>query len=156
MAKYLEPFEDYQTIFRKLIATADLERFVRIKLLAVNTLKEIGKVSKASDLVSHMTGNDVIILYNEKIFERLSPQQQIIVAEDLLARIAYDAEKSALTIKKPDFQGFSLILRKYTYPVCDTLNKTIKELYALDKAAEDQAAQAKTAKVKNKTSYQKA
>lgn len=144
MAKYEEPFPDTQNNFSKFITEADLERFVNIKILTVNTLKEIGKVVKANDLVAHMTGEDVIILLNESVYEHLTDIQKEIVIKDLLARINFDAEKDKLSIVVPDFQGFSLILDKYQYPVVKALDTTIKTIFQAQKEEEDARKNAKT------------
>lgn len=144
MAKYQEVFEDTQDLFTKLIAKTDLERIINIKILANNTLKEIGKVIKANDLVKHMTSEDVIILLNEKVFEKLTPEQKTMVAEDLLAPISYDNEKGKLVISKPDVQAFSLLLRKYGWNQYEALLLSIKSIYKQMQDAADAAANLKT------------
>jgi hypothetical protein len=77
MAKFEEVFPDTQNLFNRIIDTADLQRFVNIKILSNDKLKEVGKVVKANDLVRHMTNEDLIIIINEKIFEQLDEAQQI-------------------------------------------------------------------------------
>lgn len=148
MAKFDEVFEDTQALFSTLIANADLERVVNIKILANNTAKDLGKVIKANDLVKHMTSEDVIVILNEKIFEQLTPEQKTMVAEELLASISYDDENGKLTITKPDVNTYSLLLRKYTYAKYEVLLESIKTLYNAEKEAEDNKKSANTPKAK--------
>ena len=96
----------------------------------MSMLKEIGKVSKTSDLVKYKTSDDVVILLNEKIFEQLSDEQKQMVVEGLVAQIYYDLEKGKISIIKPDFTTFSLLLDKYGAEKCLTLNTLIKEIFS--------------------------
>lgn len=140
MAKFEEVFEDTQGLFNKLIADADLERVLNIKILANNSLKEIGKVVKANDLVKHMTSEDVIIILNEKIFEQLTDEQKTMIAEELLASVSFDDEKGKVVISKPDVNTFSLLLRKYTYAKYEVLLESIKTLFNVEEEEEDATA----------------
>lgn len=139
MAKFDEVFEDTQALFSTLIANADLERFINVKVLANNKAKEIGKVVKANDLVKHMTNEDVVIILNEKIFEQLTEEQKNMVAEELLASLSYDDEKGKLVISKPDVSSYSLLLRKYTYAKYEVLLESIKTLFSMEKEEADAA-----------------
>jgi len=139
MAKFEEVFEDTQALYTGLILNADLSRGVNIKILANNKLKPIFKVVKANDLVKHMTSEDVIILLNEKMFEQLTPEQKIIVAEESLCAISFDYDTQTLTIKKPDVMTFSGVLKKYTYATYEVLVESIKTLYQVEKDEADNA-----------------
>jgi len=143
MAKYEEVFEDTQDLFTGLIATAGLNH-VNIAILADNKAKEIFKLNKANALLKFRSGDDVIIVLNEKIFEQLTPEQQVIVAEESLAGISYDSENDKLEIKKPDFMAYTGVLRKYSYEIIDVVRESVKTLYHAEKQAEDEAKNAKT------------
>lgn len=137
MAKFEEVFVDTQALFATHISESGLEQVVNIKVLANNTLKEIGKVVKANDLLKHMTNEDVIILLNEVIFEGLEDEQKKMVVEDLLAQVYFDPEKDKLTLIKPDFIAFSLIIQKYSFEKYLVLKESIKTLFNV---AEEQEA----------------
>jgi hypothetical protein len=130
MAKFEEVFEDTQKMFTDFINAIDNLREVNIKILAQNRLKEIGKVVKANDLVRHMTNEDIIILLNEQIFEKLDDEQKLMIVEELIARVYFDAEKGKILIVNPDVNTFSLLLRKYGYDKYETLHESIKALFA--------------------------
>jgi hypothetical protein len=142
MAKFEEPFEDTQDLFNEVIKTAGLDQYVNITILANNKAKEIFKVNKANDLLKHRTGDDIIIVLNEKIFEGLTDEQRRIVIEESLASIHYDMENDKLVISKPDVVTFSGVLSKHTFDKWEALRESIKTLYAAEKQVEDEAANA--------------
>lgn len=137
MAKYQEVFEDIQALFTNFIGGIDNLREVNIKILANNNLKKIGDVIKANDLLKHMTNEDIVILLNETIFEKLDEEQQLMVVEELVAEIYFDEEKGKVSIIKADINTFSLLLRKYGYEKYETLHESVKALFA--QAAEEAA-----------------
>ena len=152
MAKYEEPFEDTQDLYNKLIIAADLSNYVKITILTNNRAKEIFKVNKANELLKYRTGDDIIIVINEKIFEELTPEQKKIVAEESLASISFDAENDKIIISKPDVVTFSGVLGKYTFETWNTLRESIKSLYDAEKQAEDEAKALTTPKSKKQYS----
>lgn len=148
MAKYEEPFEDYQAMFNEAIETADLARFVVVTVLANDKAKDIFKVSKANDLLKFRTGDDVIIVINQKIFERLSEPQQRIIVEEAISYISFDPENEKVSITQPDFMAHSGVLRKYGFETIESVRESVKALYQADKEAEDEA-KAATQRVRN-------
>jgi len=143
MAKYEEVFNDTQDLYTRLIGDANLEN-INITILADNRAKKISTVTKASPLMKFRTGDDIIIVLNEKIFEQLPEEQQIIIAEESLAGIFYNDEKEAVEIKKEDFTAFSGVIRKYGFDTIETVRESVKSLYEVEKQAEDEAKNAKT------------
>ena len=151
MAKYEDPFEETQDLYNQVINQADLANSINITILADNKSKDLFKVNKANELLKFRTGDDIIIVLNEKIFDQLTPEQRLIVVEESLASISYDSEKEKLIITKPDVVTFSGVLAKHTFIVWDQLRESIKTLYAAEKQAEDEAkAITENAKKKNK------
>jgi hypothetical protein len=137
MAKYTEPFDETREVFEKVITRQMLDLNVNFKILADNRQKDIYKIRKADDLVKHMTNNDVVIVVNEAIYDKLDSTQQHMVAEEATAGIHYDLEKEKLIIKKGNVTTFSTLLRKYGYDKYEVLLESIKTLYDADK--EEQA-----------------
>jgi hypothetical protein len=133
MAKYEEPFDDTQEIFDGVIANAELDRYVNIKLLSDNKCKTITKVVKANPLLKFETKNDLYIFVNEQIFEQLEDWQKVIVAEEALAGVYFDTEKDKLEIKKGDIETFSGLLSKYGYERYEVVRESIKTLYQVEK-----------------------
>lgn len=131
MAKnYEEVFEDTLALFEKALSENQLEQHIKVKILADNSQKEIGKVVKANDLVKHLTEEDVIIILNELIFEKLEDEHKNMVVAELMASIYFDTEKAKVAIIKPDVHTYSLLLEKYTYAKYKTLLETISLISA--------------------------
>ena len=134
MAKFDEPFEDTQALYDEKIKAVGLDQFINITVVVNNTAKELFKVNKANDLLKYRTGDDVLIVLNEKIFEQLTDAQKHIVVEDSLASIHYDTEKDRLVITKPDVIAYSGILSKFTFETWNVVRESIKTLYAAEKS----------------------
>ncbi|TXG80229.1 MAG: hypothetical protein E6R13_08470 [Spirochaetes bacterium] len=140
MAKYEEPFEETIDLYNQLIERAGLSNFVNITILTNNKAKEIFKVNKANELLKYRTGDDIIIVLNEKIFDQLTEEQRVIVAEESLASIHFDSEKDRIVISKPDVVTFSGILAKYSFDTWNVLKESITTLYNAEKQEEDETA----------------
>ena len=89
MAKYDEPFEETQDLFNTVIQERGMANQVNITILSNNTAKDLFKVNKANELLKFRTGDDVIIVLNEKIFDQLTTEQRLIVVEESLSSIHY-------------------------------------------------------------------
>jgi len=136
MAKYLEPFDDTKEIYNQVITKANLDLNVSIKILVDNRQKDIYRVFKANDLIKHMTNNDIIIVINETVYDRLTEEQRIMVTEESLAGIHFDNEKEKVIITKGDVQTYSGLLRRYGYEKYEVLKESIKTIYNAEKEEE--------------------
>ena len=150
MAKFEEPHEETKTLYDQAILQTNLDNFINITVLVDNKAKKIFKVNKASDLLRHRTGDDVIIVINEKFIDLLEAPQRAIVVEESLAGISYNTETLSLTINKPDVETFSGILRKHTFTTWNTIRESIKALYQAEK---DEADKKKNTKTKGAKGY---
>lgn len=138
MAAYNEPHQETTNLYNQAIDTADLARYINITIVVNDRAKEIFKVVKANDLLKFRTQDDVLIVINEKILDRLTPEQRVVVVEESLASISYDTEADKLMINKPDVVTFSGVLQKYTFANWNVIRECIKALYAAEKALEDE------------------
>jgi hypothetical protein len=138
MAKYEEPFEETQDLYNQLIQQAGLSDYNNITILANNKAKEIFKVNKANELLRYRTGDDIIIVLNEKVFDQLTPEQRVIVAEESLASIHYNIDKDKIEITKPDVVTFSGILAKHSFEKWNVLRESITTIYNAEKQEEDE------------------
>lgn len=145
-----EPFEETQTMYTQAIVAAGLNGLVNITVLTDNKAKEIFKVNKANKLLQYRTGDDVIIVLNEKIFEQLEEPQRLIVVEESLSAISYDSENDVLEVSAPDVKTFKGVLKKHTYAVWEVVQESISTLYQVEKdeeqARKDAAAAGKAKK----------
>lgn len=140
MAKYEEPFEDTTDLYKELIDKAGLSNYVNITILTDNKAKVPYKVNKANELLKYRTGDDIIIVLNEKIFDQLTDEQRTIVAEESLSSIHFDSEKDRIVISKPDVVTFSGILAKHSFDKWNVLRESITTLYNAEKQEEDEVA----------------
>jgi hypothetical protein len=144
MARYEEPFEDTTDLYNKYIEKAGIAQFINITVLTNNKAKDIYKVNKANELLRYRTGDDIIIVINEKVLDKLDEADKEMVIEESISSIHYNLEKDRIEISKPDVVTFSGVLSKHTFEKWDALRESIKTLYAAEKQAEDEAANAKT------------
>ena len=155
MSKFLEISAETQKVFDKSLGNSILEREVNIKILANNSLKIIGSVIKANPLVKYMCNEDVVVLINEVIFDQLSPLQQSIVADELLANIAYNMESGSVSLLKPDLSMHSGVLSKFGADACIKLSEQIRLMFDQEKEKEAQAKAEKAAKAALKKATKK-
>jgi hypothetical protein len=146
---YEELFPDVQETFDKVIRNASgLAENVRIKVMALDNQKKIFTHTKTNKLYRKVTGIDVFVIINQRIFEGLMPDQQKMVAEEALCGISYSLSNSKILITQPDVKTYSGILRKYGYDVSkessntsyEVLEETVKSLF--EKAKQDDAEEA--------------
>lgn len=141
MAKYELPFTDTQEIFDKAIDATGLQNYMHITVLSNNKAKDLFKVNKASELLKFRSGDDVIIVLNEKIFEQLTDEQKKVVAEQAIAYLGYDTENDKLVVTKPDFIEHTGILLKYGFEFVNVLKESITTLFQAEKQAEEEDVQ---------------
>ena len=112
----------------------------RAKNAKLDSLKEIGQVKKSTDLLKYFTTDDVIILLNELIFENLDDKQKRIIADELIAYVAYNLETGVVKIDKPNVKLHSGILKRYgNDDVLNTL-QLVEDLFAQAAEAAAEAA----------------
>jgi ribosomal protein S13 len=138
MAKYELPFDSTHELFNQVIDKANLSNYMKIGIYTNNRAKVITDVKKSNDIYKYKTGEDIIIYVNEKIFEQLPEEQQLIVVEEAIAGIGFDTEHDKVIVSKSDFSAHSGILIKYTFETVNVVRESIKTLYQVEKQAEDE------------------
>lgn len=133
MAKYETPFEDTQALFNKVIDATGLQNYINITVLSNNKAKKVFDVTKANELLKYRSGDDVIIVLNEKIYDQLTDDQKTIIAEQAITYLSYDTENDKLVITKPDFIEHTGVLQKYGFEVIEVLRESVKSLYEAEK-----------------------
>lgn len=147
MPKFVEIFEDTKEIFDGVIEAAGLNHKINIGVVADNKLKTIGETKKSAPLHQFRTGYDVEIVLNESIFEHLTDDLKIMVAEELICPIHVGLETGNVIISKPDISTYSGFLKKYGNTMYEKLQETIKSIFA-KKAEEEQKEKDAKAKIK--------
>lgn len=101
--KFAEVSEETQELFDSVLNETNLIHFMNIYYYAVPKQRGVIKVNKLNPLgeaVSQRPGTVVITVY-EEVFEKLSPEQQKMLAEDAVNQILFDDEKDKITIEAP-------------------------------------------------------
>lgn len=140
---YVEVFEDVNSVFNDVILRLGIDRYVNIKVLALDTQRKIFTLKKSDALLKHETNVDVYITINQRIFEGLTEPQKILQVEEALAGISWSGDK--VEVKSPDVKTYSGLLYQYGYDEAkkgennsyQVLQATIKSLY--DKMKEEDA-----------------
>ena len=138
--KHFDMCEDLESYFTKAFADAGLERVLNLRVLGCKNQKKVyDGPNKVPPLYSYITKEDIVITINEEIFELLTEEYRIIVAEEAIAGISYDFEKDKVTIIQPDLQTHSTIANKYGTETMKTVKDTVKLLYSQKANSEEGA-----------------
>ena len=146
-----EVSDDVRAVLDEVVEQTNLENFMNIYYYAVSKQKTVVKVSKLNPIgeaVSKKPGT-VVITVVEEIFERLSPKQQKILAEDAINQILYDDEKDKISIEAPAITMTLDSWRKYGTELAnayETSLLTVQQLEEEKKEAKAAAAEAKKSK----------
>ena len=141
MAKYEEPFEDTTDLYNKYIERAGITQFINITVLTNNKAKDIYKVNKANELLRYRTGDDIIIVINEKVLDKLDEADKEMIIEESISSIHYNLEKDKIEITRPDVVTFSGILSKHGFDKWNRVRETIKLIFESEKQTENETAE---------------
>lgn len=142
MAKYNEPFEDIQKLFDEIIGDRGLDHMINIKVLSNNNQKEIGTVKKCDPLFKHMTGEDVIVIINEEVFERLDNVSQYVIAENILTAVTWNQDRDRVEIIKPSVKTYKGVIDKHGIETFMRSNELVDLVYQQIKEEKAEAANA--------------
>lgn len=104
MGKLFKLSNETQDLIDKVITEAGLDNFMNFKFFGIKKQKQVFKVKKASPTEEGM-GNSpdtVIILVAEEVLERMSEEQQELLARDAINQIYYDDEKDKIVVTQPE------------------------------------------------------
>jgi hypothetical protein len=141
MARYEEPFEDTTDLYDKYLEKAGLTTYINVTVLTNNKAKDIYKVNKANELLKYRTGDDIIIVINETILDRLDDADKEMVIEESISSIHYNTEKDRIEISKPDVVTFSGVLSKHGFEKWNRVRETISLLFESEKQTETENAE---------------
>jgi hypothetical protein len=141
MARYEEPFEDTTDLYDKYLEKAGLTTYINVTVLTNNKAKDIYKVNKANELLKYRTGDDIIIVINENVLDRLDDADKEMVIEESISSIHYNTEKDRIEISKPDVVTFSGVLSKHGFEKWNRVRETISLLFESEKQTETENAE---------------
>lgn len=151
--KFGEISEDVKEVLDEVIDKTGLFNYMNIYYYSVDKQKTVLKASKLNPLAETVARkpDTVVITVREAIFERLSPNQQKMLVEDLANQILFDDEKGKITIEAPVIAMSASGWRKYGKELADTYELcllTAQQLEEEEKEAKEMAKEAKKSKRK--------
>ena len=146
-----EVSDDVRAVLDEVVGQTNLENFMNIYYYATSKQKTVVKVTKLNPIGEIVAKKPctVVITVAEEIFERLSPNQQKMLAEDAINQILYDDEKDKITIEAPAITMTLDGWRKYGTELAnayETSLLTVQQLEEEKKEAKAAAAEAKKSK----------
>lgn len=147
MKKFFDVSDDNQNLFDSVLKNTSIPTFVKFKLLSVEKQKTLYKVSKANEVLNHLTGYDFVVIINESLFDQLDNDQQKLIFDEALAHIVYDSDKDSVSLSKPDVVTFSGIISKYSIKEYLRVKETVDALLKQQEEKEKEQKSAKKSKV---------
>ena len=139
MSKYIELSEENEKLFREVLNETNIPEWLVFRAFDNDKQKRVCEIGKTTDIVQAISdGVNFTIIFNEEIFDGLTPLQQRIALHECLAGVAYDPEKDSISLTKPDINTHSSILKKYGNDDVIAFKESEKSLYEAKKVREDE------------------
>ena len=113
MPKFQAPSDELIKKFDSILKKTSIVDLIQFRILDSPSLKEPIMIAKASPIVNHLNSIDVLLYFNEELFDMLDESLQDIAIEEKLAQVYFDSEKDKVVMLKPDLTTFSGIIGKY-------------------------------------------
>lgn len=146
--KFGELSEDVKSVFEEVVNKTDLLQFINLYYYSTDKQRGITKVSKLNPLAECVAKkpDTVCIVVNEAVFERLSPKQQKMIAEDCVAQIGFDTEKEKIIIEQPTITMTAGGWKKYGSELAEAYELCLLTAQQLEEERQEAKAAAKEAK----------
>ncbi len=142
MAKFVEGSEHISDMFEKYRKECMIPLFVQFRYLHCPTQKVVYKISKLNPLIELITdGLNFTIVVNEDVFDKLKPEQQIILINECFAGVNV-SESDAVSLEAPTFTTHVGVLKKFGHVDVIETKETVDLIY---KQMKEQADEAKAA-----------
>lgn len=140
MAKFEIPSEDVVKLFDEVRDKTSIPQWIEFRVLCNNKLKKNPvKLLKSNEITEVLSeGVNFAVVINEKIFNVLPTDMQILAIEQCLDDVAI-SDADALSINPREFCTSMGMLKKHGHEKLVTLLESTKSLYDKAKEEEDQA-----------------
>ena len=140
MSKFTEASDDISEMFEKYRKECAIPLFVQFRYLHCPSQKVVYKISKLNPLLELITdGVNFTIVVNEDVFDKLKPEQQIILINECFAGIKI-SDSDAVSLEAPTFTTHVGVLKKFGHVDVIETKETVDLIY---KQMKDQADEAK-------------
>ena len=102
-------------------------------------MKSSIKIQKVPDVYQYICGADIIVYFNETVFDKLDKSAKEILLRQELDKITVNMDSGKIKMVKPDVVTFSGILKKFGFEKvarANQLNDLVVEGSKLDQEAE--------------------
>jgi hypothetical protein len=111
--KFSEVTDETKDMFNALLKKMNQPFSLKFSLINNSKLKTAVKVQKVSDIYQYISNFDVIVFFNEDIFDKLDNGAKEILLLQELDKISVNIDSGKIKFLKPDMVTFSGILKKY-------------------------------------------
>lgn len=138
-SKFSEVTDDTQKDFDNVLKKMNNPFTLQFLLLHNEKLKTAVKVQKVSEVYQFICKADVIVFFNETIFDKLDKSAKEILIRQELDKITVNMDSGKIKMVKPDVVTFSGILKKFGFEKvarANQLNDLVAEGNNLEQEAE--------------------
>lgn len=114
-SKFSDISEDTEKYFNNLLKKINQPFVLKFLLLNNEKLKTAIKIQKISEVYQHICKADVIVFFNEDVFDKLDNNAKEILLRQELDKISVNVESGKIKLVKPDVVTFSGILKKFGF-----------------------------------------
>lgn len=138
-SKFYELHEDTVDAVKEILDKMSIPFNLRIKYIGSTKLKQMIKLQKMSDIITHISNIDLIIYINEDYMIKLEDKNAEILLYQELDRLEFELEKGTFKIGKFALQTTPGVLKKYGIDAVSEANQ-LTELFTQQKSdgAEDE------------------
>jgi hypothetical protein len=127
-SKFYDLGEDTLELITNLIDKMALPFNLKIKFIGVTKQKQLIKLQKTSDVVSHLTGIDMFMFINEDYLITFDDTNAEILIYQELDRLQFDINKGTFKITKYQLQTNPGVLKKYGIDAVAQANQLVELL----------------------------
>lgn len=130
-----ETRKDFDGILKKI----NQPYILKYKLINNEKMKSSIKIQKVPDVYQYICGADIIVYFNETVFDKLDKSAKEILLRQELDKITVNMDSGKIKMVKPDVVTFSGILKKFGFEKvarANQLNDLVVEGSKLDQEAE--------------------
>ena len=131
--KFYEVSEDVIATFKEVYNTKAFPIEIGFEFLGVSKQKQMIKLKKFSDVDQYRSKKDMLVTFNEDIFDKFDIESQRILIEQELDRFYVDSNTGNIKSNKPDLTTFSGIVNKYGIEKVAKANQ-VEDLYNQQKS----------------------
>lgn len=131
--------EDTEKFFQAVLKKINQPFVLKFKTINHSKLKTAVKVQKVADVYQYITKADIIVYFNEEIFDKLDDGAKEILLRQELDKVAVNGDNGKIKLVKPDMVTFSGILKKFGFEKvarANQLNELVVEGDSLSRETE--------------------